>query len=111
MGQAKQRGSREERMAQARPEQESRARPAPNRAELMEMLAIARRLDPLINGLTTPEVFDEQVMQFTQQLSSSAPMFLECQPEPWSRQSCCDLNVEKYIESKRPAKSPSELQH
>lgn len=26
-------------------------------------------------------------------------MFLECKPEPWSRQACCDLNVLKYMET------------
>lgn len=99
MGQAKQRGSREERIAQAkaRPKEEVRTRPS-SQAELKETLAKARRLDPLINGLTTPDVLDDQVTQFAQQLTGNSPMFLDCQPEPWSRQSCCDLNVAKYIE-------------
>jgi hypothetical protein len=64
----------------------------------METFAIARLLDPLIDGLTTPAVIDDQVTQFAQQLSDDAPMLLDCQPEPWSRQSCCDLNVAKFIE-------------
>ena len=100
MGQAKQRGSREERVAQAkeRPVQMSKSSPILNPVDMQKKFALASRLDPLINALTTPEDLDDQVKEFAHKLTGNAPMFLDCQPEPWSRQSCCDLNVAKYIE-------------
>lgn len=100
MGQAKQRGSKEERVAQATKRQEERpsSSSAFNPRDLHDLLSISSRLDPLFNSLTTPAVIDDKVMQFAQQLSRNEPMFLDCQPEHWSRQSCCDINVAKFIE-------------
>ncbi len=66
---------------------------------MMEAFTIARRLDPLFNALTTPAGIDDNVMQFAKQLGGGTPVFLDCEPEPWSRQSCCDMNVKKYIET------------
>lgn len=102
MGQAKQRGSREERIAQAKLRQEQDAKKPPsaaNPAEMMGLMAGVSRANQWFDGLKTPAVINEQVKQFAQQLGGKLPMFLECQPEPWSRQSCCDLNVAKYIET------------
>ncbi|MBG6311025.1 hypothetical protein I5J34_07325 [Pseudomonas aeruginosa] len=62
------------------------------------MIELASRLDPAINALTTPEAINEQVLQFASHLSSQPPRYLTCEPELWSRDSCCDLNVQKYIE-------------
>lgn len=31
-------------------------------------------------------------------LSAMSPIFLDCKPEAWSRQSCCEMNVARYIE-------------
>lgn len=99
MGQAKQRGSRMERVVQAQTRQkESRSpRPPSSNAELMQMVSIASRLEPLLARLTTPGVIDDKVKLFAQELSDKAPIFLDCQPESWSRQSCCNLNVAEYI--------------
>ena len=98
MGQAKQRGSKDERIAQAqqRPDKEPDPHPA-SPAAMMKALMDSQRLNPLFDRLTTPENLDDRVMQFAKQLSDSAPIFLECEPELWSRQSCCDLNVKEYI--------------
>lgn len=106
MGQAKQRGSREERIAQAhaRAEEAPKFRTqGPAQATMpqsfAEVLQLKARADRLFAGLTTPTQINEQVEQFAQTLSDQPPMFLDCRPEPWSRQSCCDANVAKYIES------------
>ncbi|UUQ64506.1 hypothetical protein NLK61_25400 [Pseudomonas fuscovaginae UPB0736] len=99
MGQAKQRGTKAERIAQAqlRPQKPVSNKP-PSQEEMMKLATIAQRLDPLINAITTPETINEQVVQFASQLSHQAPLLLACEPELWSRESCCDLNVEKYVE-------------
>ncbi|MET3624233.1 hypothetical protein [Burkholderia ambifaria] len=101
MGDAKRRGTREERIAQAKSRNVLEAKPprAPSQKEITQLVGKARELDPLIASLTTPTTINDQISQFAQQLGGGAPMFLECQPEPWSRQSCCDLNVAKYIET------------
>lgn len=100
MGQAKQRGSKEERVAQAKKRQEETPSlsSALNLTDVRKVMSIASRLDPLFASLTTPAVIDDRVTLFAQKLSDNAPLFLDCQPEPWSRQSCCNLNVAKFIE-------------
>lgn len=99
MGQAKQRGTKEERIAQAKlkPQKAVTNRP-PSQQEMMKLVGVARRLDPLIDALTTPTFIDEKVVEFASQLSHQPPQMLTCEPEPWSRESCCDLNVQKYME-------------
>lgn len=107
MGAAKKRGSREERIEQAKQKAQENVKGFPasspenasSPGRMMQNMALARRLDPLFDKLTTPSQIDEKVIQFARQLSDKAPIFLDCEPEPWSRQSCCDLNVAKYVES------------
>lgn len=99
MGEAKRRGSRTDRIAQA----EHRARTeAAQRAMLpasmQEAMDIEARCGVLFSRLTTPNSINEQVLQFARTLSTAAPSFLDCMPEAWSRQSCCDMNVARYIE-------------
>lgn len=55
-------------------------------------------LEKLISpkNLTTPNSIDESIVKFCKSISSSEPFFLASSPEPWSRQSCCDLNVMNY---------------
>ncbi|QDV61069.1 hypothetical protein [Crateriforma conspicua] len=49
--------------------------------------------------LTTPRMIDEHVKVFCEAINpNTAPTFLEIDPEEWSRQSCCDLNVKHYLE-------------
>lgn len=47
--------------------------------------------------LTTPKEINSDIQEFCSQISSHAPLFIPVTPEPWSRQSCCDLNVKEYI--------------
>jgi hypothetical protein len=49
--------------------------------------------------LTTPERTDRNVLRFCSGRSEEPPVFVEVRPEPWCRQSCCEMNVEKLIES------------
>nr|CUV31748.1 conserved protein of unknown function [Ralstonia solanacearum] len=105
MGQAKQRGTRDERIAQAQSRAKSDPAVSAARANgtalpgsLQEAMQMSERFKQLIANLITPSVVNAQVQQFAQSLSNSAPIFLNCQPELWSRQSCCDTNVAKYIE-------------
>lgn len=49
-------------------------------------------------NLTTPETIDDHIAEFCKSISPFVPFFVDVEPEPWSRQSCCDLNVKKYIE-------------
>jgi hypothetical protein len=105
LGQAKNRGNKEQRLQQAiengneRNEQEMKTPPRFNPMEMMGLAAKARHADPLFEAMTTPTKINAQVKQFAQQLSDQPPIFLDCQPEPWSRQSCCDLNVIKFMET------------
>lgn len=99
MGQAKQRGSREERIAQAKERAVQKpSNPIPlSFSEFNQLAARAKQLDPIFGKLTTPSGVNEQVASFCAELSSLTPIFLTCSPEPWSRQHCCDLNVREYI--------------
>lgn len=104
MGDARKRGTREQRIAQAqtRPVQQPSM---PERATswmndpmvLFRLQGEARALEPLFDALTTPAEIDQQVLAFAQHLGGGTPTFLDCQPEPWSRQSCCNMNVAEYI--------------
>jgi hypothetical protein len=103
MGQAKTRGSREERISQARASAEkaielpvSRSISAPK--TIIEHMALQKKASRLFANMTTPSEVSSLVLQFTRLLSDKTPIFLDCAPEPWSRQSCCDSNVAKYIE-------------
>jgi hypothetical protein len=99
MGEAKQLGSRADRIAQAR----LRARAeAARRAALpgspQEAREIGAGRELLFGGITTPSSINEQVLQFARTLSTTAPILLDCAPEAWSRQSCCEMNGGRFIE-------------
>ncbi|XQA71138.1 hypothetical protein ACM9XB_06520 [Xanthomonas sacchari] len=104
MGQAKNRGSREERIAQAvasggdkkNTQTSTKLRLPKSPAEAIEW---HQRLAALFRRLTTPREIDANVVAFASELSESPPIFVDGQPELWSRKDCCDLNVAKYIEA------------
>lgn len=50
------------------------------------------------SNLTTPAKIDKNVAAFCRSLSKEAPIFVKVLPQLWSRQSCCEMNVEKRIE-------------
>ncbi|QPS73467.1 MULTISPECIES: hypothetical protein [Delftia] len=101
MGEAKRRGSRQDRIDQAkiRPEVKLKAGSIPDLNEIIRLKNKAGRLNDAFNGLTTPSSIDENVKIFAQKIGGKDPIFLECQPELWSRQSCCDSNVLEYIKT------------
>ena len=89
MGQAKLRGTKEERIANAILQ------------DPMQMREWSRRL---FDGITTPTTINAQVSDFVAMLKAAEhttgdPIFLDCQPESWARHGCCDLNVDKYIKA------------
>ncbi|SOE97622.1 hypothetical protein SAMN05414139_10767 [Burkholderia sp. D7] len=99
MGQAKQRGSREGRIAQALGRAEAKAaRRATLPVSLQEAREIDARCGVLFDGITTPSSINDQVVRFARTLSAASPSYLDCRPEAWSRQSCCEMNVDRYIE-------------
>lgn len=53
----------------------------------------------LFKNLTTPSAVTERVIEFCRIIGDQSPVFLDCEPEPWSRQSCCDSNVLEYMKS------------
>lgn len=63
----------------------------------VERAIVMRELKTLIGTLTTPAEITDRVLEFSHKLSDQLPFYLECQPEPWSHQSCCDQNVAEYI--------------
>jgi len=100
MGQAKRRGTKEERIAQAqkrkRDEQQTVAKPVVSFPKSQQEIEAIEGV--LFSNLTTPLLVDEQVASFCRRLSGKEPVFMNCQPEMWSRQSCCEENVKHYIE-------------
>ncbi|MDP9651312.1 hypothetical protein [Paraburkholderia caledonica] len=99
MGEARQRGSRADRIAQAqlRAQVEATQRAGPP-ASPKEAREIDARCELLFEGITTPSSINEQVLQFSRALSTASPIYLDCAPEAWSRQSCCEMNVSRYVE-------------
>ncbi|MEM8515422.1 hypothetical protein RCH14_004783 [Massilia sp. MP_M2] len=100
MGEANRRGPREKRIAEAQARDaaldvELKSKPA---YSPMDWILAGQPVNALFNNLTTPTSIDSNVETFAKMLSEKEPMFLSCEPELWSKQSCCDMNVEKYIE-------------
>ena len=51
-----------------------------------------------LEGLTTPERIDQKVVSFCRRISNQNPFHVKVEPELWSRQSTCEMNVQKLIE-------------
>ena len=67
---------------------------------LKEVSRMNKEIEKLFepNKLTTPTEIDDNITAFCKAISDNEPVLLNVEPEDWSRQSCCDLNVQKYIE-------------
>lgn len=50
-----------------------------------------------LTHLTTPESVDWKVKAFCKRLSRLEPIYVDVQPELWSRQSTCEMNVAKLV--------------
>lgn len=72
---------------------------AANTPKPMSFEKISKELNKLFNPskLTTPTSITESILRFCSKISDISPFFIDVTPEPWSRQSCCDLNVAEYI--------------
>lgn len=71
------------------------ANPTPRKT--FDEVDIARLTAQMFNSLTTPHSTTEQIALFASKHGANTPVYLECQPELWSRQRLCNMNVEKYI--------------
>jgi hypothetical protein len=60
---------------------------------LGDMLA----MENIFNDLDTPRAITEQVSRFCSSISSETPFYIDSDPEPWSRDGCCDLNVMEFM--------------
>lgn len=56
---------------------------------------LQKLFDPL--KLTVPKSINHDIKIFCKTISDFDPFFIHIEPEPWSRQSCCDLNIQEYI--------------
>lgn len=74
----------------------NQASPSPQRHVGWE--DVPRLTKQMFEPLTTPEELTEQVLTFAAELGTDTPVYLGCQPELWSRQSMCNMNVVKFIE-------------
>lgn len=57
-------------------------------------------MENIFNDLDTPRTVTEHVSRFCSSISSEAPFYIDSEPEPWSRDGCCDLNVMEFIKER-----------
>lgn len=99
MGEAKKRGTREDRIAKAQQTVFTNKNPKSlTKKQIVRGLPYLERVDYLASKLTTHFEVDHRITEFLKKISDEQPILLKCSPEPWSRQSCCDLNVQEYIQ-------------
>ena len=72
-----------------------------NQAKELSQFDIQKGLKELFNPskLTTPKSINDDIKIFCKKISSIDPFFIDIEPELWSRQSCCDLNIKEYIKT------------
>ncbi|WP_419771419.1 MAG: hypothetical protein ACNI3C_06400 [Candidatus Marinarcus sp.] len=56
---------------------------------------LKKLFDPL--KLIAPKTINHDIKTFCKTISDFDPFFIHIEPEPWCRQSCCDLNIQEYI--------------
>ena len=80
-------------------EQKKCAASAATRIDFDNPKAVQRGLDQLFSHklLTTPKAVNDDILKFCSTVSESAPFYITSEPEPWSRQQCCDRNVKEYV--------------
>jgi len=68
-------------------------------ARPLDPFQVTRGLQNLFDPskLTAPIELNDDIRSFCRSISDFEPFFLGVEPEPWSRQSCCNLNVQEYI--------------
>lgn len=89
-----------EKRAQKRKEKKKAERRATaNAPKPLNPLKAQEALNKLFDSskLTTPEALTDDIIRFCKKISEIDPFYIQPEPEPWSRQSCCDMNVNEYI--------------
>lgn len=89
-----------EKKAQKRKEKKKAERKATaNMPNLLNPIKAQEALNKLFDHtrLTTPATLTDDVIRFCKKISETDPFYIQVEPEPWSRQSCCDMNVHEYI--------------
>jgi len=78
---------------------DARKKVQPKQSPGEKIRELEQSLNDLFNPkkLTTPIELNDDIRQFCLSVSPIEPFFIDVQPEPWSRQGCCDLNVKEYI--------------
>jgi hypothetical protein len=73
--------------------------PSGNRLAELSHHKVTKGLQQLFDPrkLTVPAELNEDIRFFCRSISEIEPIFLEVEPELWSRQSSCNLNVREYI--------------
>ena len=68
-------------------------------ARPLDPFQVPKRLQNLFDPskLIAPIELNDDIRSFCRSISEFEPFFLVIEPEPWSRQSCCNLNVQEYI--------------
>lgn len=69
---------------------------------LKKPFELQAKMEKLIDPqkLTTPPEITQAIQAFCTKLNPDiSPFFIEISPEPWCRQSCCDMNVNEYIKA------------
>ena len=80
--------------------QKKRNPPTPtSNARPLDVFQVTKGLQTLFDPskLTVPIELNSDIQSFCKTISDFEPFFLDVEPEPWSRQSCCNLNVQEYI--------------
>ena len=65
----------------------------------LTQIEIQKGLEELFNPLklTAPTSINHDIKTFCKKISDFQPFFINIEPELWSRQSCCNLNIDEYI--------------
>lgn len=72
---------------------------AATRIDLDNPIIVRREILKLFNPvlLTTPREINDDIISFCSTVSDAVPVYISAEPEAWSRQGCCDMNVKEYI--------------
>ncbi|TDR46635.1 hypothetical protein DFR29_103170 [Tahibacter aquaticus] len=88
--------SKRRREEKLRKKAKNNSNPNFRRSHALDAKLALTEFETLITNLTTPKSITEKVLEFSRTLSDQVPFYIDCQPEPWSRQNCCDRNVVEY---------------
>jgi hypothetical protein len=93
------RNSKAKRDKQKKAQKKRNPAPTTSNVRALDVFQVTKGLQKLFDPskLTTPIELNDDIRAFCRTISEFEPFFLDVEPEPWSRQSCCNLNVQEYI--------------